>query len=156
MAKFDAGASVEALDYDFSTIKVADEQSAAILKDAKGTVPEPTQDALERFQEQLRETVIGNGLEDIVGLGEDAPPEQVISAMSTLDEGALHRVMQGTNDAIKQLCAGSPSPEQIDALPARVRLAFVGWLTQSLVGPTRPTSVSGPSLATANGAGPAT
>jgi hypothetical protein len=153
--KFDAGKAVEALEWDFSTVPVSDEQAKAILKDAKGIVPEPTQDALERFQEHLRSTVVDNNLEDMVSLGDDAPPEQVIAAMSSLPEGALQKVMQGTNDAIKELCAGSPSAEQIDALPARVRLAFVGWLTQSLVGPTRPTSASEPSLATANGAGPA-
>lgn len=151
---FDAGKAVIALDYDFSTVKVADESAAEILKEAKGTIPEPSQDALEAFQERLRSRIVDGGLEEIAALGDDPSTADVVSAISGLPEGALGEMMNDTLDAVADLCAGSPTREQINVLPARIRLAFIGWLTESLVGPTQPTPATTPSLATANGAGP--
>lgn len=154
MSTFDVGREVDPLNYDLSTTRAADPKAREILKDAKGTVPEPSQDALETFQERMRKAVVEQGVGEIAALGENAPPEKLIEVMGKLPEGAMKAVMDTNLDAVAELCGGAPTKEQITALPARERLRFIGWLTGSLVRPTQPTSDSTPSLVGANGAGP--
>lgn len=154
---FSAGKAATSLDYDFTDGNYADEQTSAILADAKGSVPEPTQDRLDGFTHALRQLATDPDIAELASLGSDPDPQQVVAVLATVPEEKL----QGVNDAMLQavidLCAGSPSEQQIRALPPRIRTAFIGWLSGELVGPTGPTPDSGRSLvATPNGAGPGT
>jgi hypothetical protein len=153
---FDAGKSVQALDFDFTTIQVADDATREILKDAKGTIPEPTQDALDRFTAHVRELATDPEIAALVALGDNPDPAAVVAAIGEMPEEKLLGVTEGMLSVIIDVCSGTPSEEQIRALPPRVRNAFVGWVSGELVGPTGPTPASGRSLVTANGAGPAT
>jgi hypothetical protein len=151
---FDAGKSVTTLDYDLTTANVADEEAREILKDAKGTIPEPSQAALDRFTSHVRDIATDPDLAALVALGEDPDPAAVIDAVGQMPEEKLNQVTEGMLDVIIDVCQGSPTEEQIRALPPRVRNAFVGWVSGELVGPTGPTSGSSrsPAAMSANGA----
>jgi hypothetical protein len=151
---FDAGKSVTALNYDFSTLPIADEETQKILAEAKGTIPEPSQAALDNFQKHVREMATDPEIAALVALADDADPAAVIEAIGAMPAEKLTDVNNRMVDAIIDVCSGSPSAEQVRALPPRVRNAFIGWVSGELVGPTGPTPGSGHSLATAtpNGA----
>lgn len=153
---FDAGRAVTSLDFDFSTVAVADEQSKQVLREARGTIPEPSQEALEGFTDRLREIALDPDMVDVIALGDNPAPEQVVAALGRVSQEKLERVMDETVTAVVQVCNGTPSEDQIRALPPRVRNAFVGWLSEQLVGPTQPTAASRPSPVAANGVGPGT
>lgn len=143
---FDAGSAVEALDYDFT----------AYVADARGTIPEPSQPKLERFADELREIATTGGITEIVKLGEDPSQEQLVAALADLPEDGIKQVMGAMTDAVVELCDGQPSREEIDALPGRVKQAFIGWVVGELMDPTQRNAGSRRSLAAANGARPST
>lgn len=110
MAPFRA-TSVAALDFDFRP-----------LVDTAGTIPEPSHDLRDAFLMRLDNAVDGPGeLEDRLG-------------NVTLDE--LHRLEAEFLGAIVDLGQGTPKLEDLQALPPRHQLAFLGWLTGQLTNPT--------------------
>jgi hypothetical protein len=140
---FDASSAVVALDYDFSEY----------VEDAKGTIPEPTSDGFQRYFARLQEAVTGLGLAD---LGDDPGPEQIGRALAALGDDAFAKISETMLDATAELCQGSPTRDQIEALPYRIRQAFFGWLQGQLADPTQFNAATRRSQAVANGAGPTT
>lgn len=156
MRGFDAGKQI-GLDYNFTTLPIdPDDEAAQILKDVKGTVPEPSQKKLEKFIEALRTIATDQSVSSVLNLGPDASQAEMLEALSALSEEDMERTSGAMTEALIEVCSGSPSKEQIEAMPMRLRGAFLGWLAGELVGPTQPTPASTPSLAGANGAGPVT
>lgn len=167
MGGFDAGQELAALSYDFSTLPGLDllpDEQRALLENAKGVIPEPSQDAVERFERANLQAVTSTGLPidklaSIAALGDDASQEQMAQALGGLEgidvEGLPQKAREAKHmlfEAAVEVCGGSPSPEVFEALPARLREAFVGYLVGELLRPTRPTSASTPSRAAVNGA----
>lgn len=108
MSGFDSGKAVHALDWNFSA-----------HGGPKGTIPEPTQSAVEKFNRTTGDILPG-GLKALL---EMEPEEQETAS-------ALFK------DAIAELAQNQPSREELDALPARVLTAFTGWLYGSIANPS--------------------
>lgn len=115
MAKFTAGTAVEPLEWDFTKYQPAPTEGQAVAPWG-GTIPEPTQAALERFNAAL---VAAAPTGDAARLSE-------VTDMSVLDP---------IKRALADLCGNLPSVAQLDALPFRVLVAFIGWLAGRLTNP---------------------
>lgn len=115
MAGFVATEAVEALDYDFTG-----------YGGTKGTIPEPTTAHLDRFFEAVQ------GLSTRVGVGPDASAEEVAQAVAKISKRDAAEFTNQIKAAIVGLCGGSPSQEDVDVLPYRVLMAFLGWLMEAL------------------------
>lgn len=124
---FNAGRAVSPLDYDFS----------AYVEGAKGTIPEPTQDELEVFLDALGTIAESEQSEE----RSDAETLDTIrQALS--DDGLVKQFWPKVLDALDPICKGTPSRDQIEALPARVRFAFFDWLSSEFVDPTKPSATT--------------
>jgi len=136
---FDAGNAVEPLDFDFS----------AFVEDCKGTIPEPSQGALERFFDATREIGTQAG---VAALEQASSASEVAGALATASEDVLDALTDKLVVAVADLCSGTPSLEQIQQLPFRVRQAFIDWLLGEITDPTKLNPASRDSLAHSNGA----
>lgn len=134
---FDASKSVDSLDYDF-----------APWVEASGTIPEPRQEQVDALFDALREVVTASGAE--IG----ATPDAIISGLAGLPAEVVKTQSDAMLDALEAFCQGTPSREEIEALPVRPMQAFVGWLVGQLEDPGK--GATQPSPVTANGAGPRT
>jgi len=123
MGGFNAGALVEALDFDFNP-----------YVDAKGTITEPTDGQIATFLNDLQATVerIKHRLPD--GVDTDDPAE-VIAAIDGLDASAITDTHQELAGVFAALCSGNPSRELLLRVPMRVRSIFYGWLQQEVMSP---------------------
>jgi hypothetical protein len=128
MPKFDAGAVVEPLDYDFTTVR------GYTRKSAKGTITEPSDEKIAAFIASLRDMMQEAG--SIVGDGGDITnPATFLGQLDSYDPEKLLGVFRGLASAYSTLCSGSPSVEEIIDLPLRVRVRFFAWLQQEVVSP---------------------
>ena len=170
---YDAGQQFAALEYDFTTIhglELMPDEIQAALKDAKGVVPEPSQQALDRFREAAEAAITSTGLD----LGQIAEIAKFAEREEEPSEAEMLRIVGKLPDNVKEfveraraaqrahieaaveVCGGSPSAEVFEALPGRHREGFTAYLTGELLRPTRPTPASRPSPVAANGAAPTT
>lgn len=146
MVAFDAGSAVAPMDWDFSKFGAG-----------TGTVPEPSDVEIERFMKkyQILVTQVVAAAEDRTNLAISSEIEQRIKAIEdgrttylSLEESL--EIMRGVDisgddvapeisDAMLNLVLtitkGSPSKEQLLALPNRIRGAFYGWLVGELTNP---------------------
>ncbi len=129
MPKFDAGAVVEPLDYDFTTVR------GYSRKSAKGTITEPSDEKIAAFLTSLRDTmkeagtIVGNGVGDVTD------PTAFFGQLDSYDPEKLLGVFRGLATAYAALCSGHPSAEEIMDLPLRVRVKFFAWLQEEVVSP---------------------
>jgi hypothetical protein len=133
MPTFDAGASIETLDYDFSKVPGYPRK----LK-SKGTVKEPSDAAIGRFLEGLKNMVKDATVQGIAGLteiSEDAPPEAILDALDGVTGDAFVSMMAMVSRLYADLCGDSPDFEQLQALPLRVRTGFFAWIMDQVVRP---------------------
>jgi hypothetical protein len=131
VTKFSASVDIEPLDYDFKP-----------YVDTKGTVPEPSNEAVTEFY-----AGIGNMLEAALGedrLGDILTPAELIdfklrkpeplmkvqAATSNVDD--MNKASELALDLHAAVCGGSPSRDDLAALPYRVRQAFYGALQRWL------------------------
>lgn len=113
MAGFDAGTAVDPLDFDFTA-----------YGGPKGTIPEPTEKALEGFIKETRKIASEFGSSKD---RESLTPEEMVEEMDRLSS-SMPEATSRLADAAAALCSGVPSAAEILVLPMRVRNAFVGWL----------------------------
>lgn len=117
MAGFDAGTSVEAMDYDFTTTKGGV---------GKGTVPEPSTADMKKFQRDFSD--IQRRAMAIEGDAND------VAEMSAEDFEALQDTMESLGEemdvCIAKLCKDSPSVDDVASLPFRMKTAFAKWLME--------------------------
>ena len=104
--------AVEALHYDFRPL----------VPDAVGTIPEPSFDARDKFLVRLDEATEGEG--------------GIESKLANLQVEDLRRLESEYREAIAELGQGSPTKEQVEQLPPRHLLSFLGWLVGQLSDPT--------------------
>lgn len=143
MAGFDAGNVVEPMDWDFTK-----------FGGGKGTIPEPSDVEMERFLRKYR-TLMGAVRDEALASVEQAEQEakaeaegarrgvtleearQLMAEIDLTDEGSefARRVSEQMLDIVVGITKGSPSREQISALPNRIRGAFFGWLVGQLTDP---------------------
>lgn len=120
MSHFDASTAVEVITFDFTK-----------YGGGAGEIPEPTDEVLDNFFQGLSITM-GNLKESVKDMKDlDATdPESVQAALSAVQEGdTMQKVSADLNVLIAGLTQGSPSEEDIQRLPFRVKQAFLGWLT---------------------------
>jgi hypothetical protein len=131
MPKFDAGAVVEPLDYDFTTVRGYPHRKA------RGTIAEPNDEKIAAFIASLRDMMQAAG--SIVGDGGSADiaidPTAFLGQLDSYDPEKLLGVFRGLATTYADLCSGQPSAEEIMDLPLRVRVRFFAWLQQEVVSP---------------------
>ena len=126
MPSFDAGAVVEALDWDFTKAGVK----------AKGTVPEPSDAAIGKFLDDVKTLYAkaqGSGL--AVETNGDLTPEQMLDALSGITGDAYVEFMASLAEIFAALCSDKPSKDNLLALPMRVRVKFYAWVQEEVVSP---------------------
>src|SRR3954471_2845319 len=131
MAGFDGGTVGDAPDHDFTYFYKKDPHVYAILADAKGTVPEPSDEMVQRLQRRMSEATA-----DMIPDGID-PDDRVamIKAMAAMPEDKFAKSEAGILDALAQLTRGQPTRDQLVILPFRVKRKFIQWLTKQLMDP---------------------
>jgi hypothetical protein len=143
MSGFDASTVVadDDLDFDFSA-----------FGGPQGTIPEPPRELVEAFNNYFRNAAEKAGL-DVAELAElmvpEAPGEppssermRALVKLSLDHPEANQQLDKARIEALVKLCQGTPSKEQITALPYRHQEAFFGWLTSKFA---RPSSTNGTS-----------
>lgn len=121
MSKFDAGAVVEPMTYDFTA-----------FGGKSGTIPEPSSGQVDTFMADVRAMI--EPIKDLFGkdttdLAEDADLAEKVSA---LPDDLVAGMSDQMTEAVAKFCSGSPSKEEIEALPYRVQTAFMAWLMSEL------------------------
>lgn len=129
MPAFDAGSTVEELDWDFTTLNGYPDGTA------KGTIKEPSDKMIGRFLDGLRNLMLGSDLGAAAKIGEDANAEEILSALNDLTGDALVEVMDKSAGLYAALCSGHPTKKQLTDLPLRVRVIFYEWLMSEVVRP---------------------
>lgn len=122
MPKFDADAALPALEWKFTRFQPATPEGAEPERPWQGTIPEPSVGDIQTFQKTVR-SVSPTG--DPTKLGD-------VSAADAAD------VFDTLRQALAELCHGSPTLAQIEALPFRYLIAFVGYVLGELGNPPSP------------------
>lgn len=125
MPKFDANSIGGALEFDFST-----------WNGPKGIVPEPPRSAVNKMlkgtSKAFRELGIGDNAED----EKDMTPQEIADTMEKVeDDETFEKLNEALLEHLAELCAGSPSREQLEALPYRPFMGFFGYLMGNLTNP---------------------
>lgn len=118
MSKFGSDA-VEDLEYDFSK-----------WGGTKGTIPEPSQKAMKKYQGILSRIQID--ISKAMRALQDAREEDVDEDMVAGLEKAVEDADTRLSEALAKLCQDSPSFDDLAVLPFRVKQGFVGWIMKEL------------------------
>jgi hypothetical protein len=125
MPLFDAGAVVEALDYDFRKAGVK----------AYGTIPEPTDMMIGEFLKDLRDLVKqAEGVADMEEV-DQTDPAAMLQALNSLNPDKFVEMLAATSAAYGKLCQERPTADEIQKLPLRVRRHFFDWLQKEVISP---------------------
>lgn len=117
MTKFDASKAVEPLEFDFKP-----------YHEAKGTVPEPTDDQVAQFYgdlgQQFRKAL---GEERTEGLDMTDPMDvgKLFQSLDGDDHKAMYDVLLELHSAV---CSNEPGREAVEKLPFRLRRAWYGMV----------------------------
>ena len=114
---------IEPLDWDFTKFKAG-----------QGVIPEPDDEAIDTLFDDLTATT-RNLMRQAASLPEDATPEEVMLALSSMPETAgigYKDMVSGMTKAFAKVTQGHPSEAQMNKLPMRERLAFFSWLAGEL------------------------
>jgi hypothetical protein len=118
---FDAG-SFGVLRYDFKA-----------YGGVMGRIPDPSDEMIEQFMTRLREIAREFGDEELEQVDLDNASAEEINALLAEDSNLqIAEAQRAMCDAVGELCQGSPSADQLLALPLRVRQGFMQWLQRKL------------------------
>lgn len=125
---FDAGTIVEPLNWTF--VKVTKDEAD------QGTIAEPSDKAIKKLFRELAKL----NTELVTNLGLDpkvATVPQVLQALGDIPDDATEELSLDTHlrkltELFAELCSGSPSVEQLEKLPLRIRIPFFNWLREEL------------------------
>jgi hypothetical protein len=120
--------SEDDLDFDFSKY----------VEGVKGRIPEPSAEALDKFYRRGFEIAkdAGINIDEVAEPGERGRAA-LVKALANAPEGATEKMRHAEIEATAELCQGTPSVEQIEALPYRIQQAFTAWLMAKFADPTR-------------------
>lgn len=142
MSGFKAAEAVDPLDYDFSAVKGDDGKPLS-----KGTIAEPSREALDAFWEGRRHILEEAGIDlgEIESVNPLEPEGRVAltRAFASIPEERRKAMAPAQIENVARLCEGTPSKDEIEALPGRIQDAFIGWLMGMLSNPTRQNGSSG-------------
>jgi hypothetical protein len=110
---FNAEKVVDPLDYDLTAVG-----------GPKGRVPEPSDKVVFALQEDLRSGLTAQGIDisDLTDMG------RIAKQITALEPEQQTQYLESQLAAVARFCGGSPTLEQLQELPYRIRNAFVGWL----------------------------
>lgn len=108
--------TVETLDYDFRGIP---KDGGKGYCSGKGIVPEPSTADLEEYQAAMQELQGERTLEELANAKTKEQAEQ------------LHKTLEAT----AAFCKGTPSVEELEELPPRLKIAFIRWLGGEISNP---------------------
>lgn len=125
MPKFDASTIGGDLEYDFSK-----------WNGPTGVVPEPPRSAVTTLMKQISRAFKDSGLRDEDADDDTLTPDEVEKTMNKVeDEEVFEKLTAELLDALAKVCAGSPTREQLEALPYRPFMGFFGYLVGNLTNP---------------------
>ena len=113
---FDASVQVVPLDYDFTMF----------VPGAQGTIPEPTEQQVHKFERAIQK--LSNQYKDM-------STEDMAKYLENVTEEEYNKNREASLDAAEIVCGKTPSREEIDALPMRIKQKFYGWLVRELLRP---------------------
>ena len=128
---FDAAEAVPELEWSFHTLYLRKPEAYPGLKDAHGVTDEPSDDDIERFQKAMA-TAMGKAVPDGVDPTDRAA---VARASQDMPDGQFKEIQDSILDAVAELTKGSPSREQLAALPFRHKRRYIESLQRDLVDP---------------------
>lgn len=123
MAGFQAEGVVEALDWDFNP-----------YVQASGRIPEPTDTQIGDFLAGIK-AVVKEVESDIPSDIDLTDPTALLTAMNDLDPAKMIEQMGKMCAVYSAACSGTPTVEQIQALPMRVRTIFFNWFQGEVMSP---------------------
>lgn len=127
MAKFNAVTAVESLEYDFEPYQPG----------VTGVIPEPSSEQIETYFEKARTVAkevmaLKSKMEKVQGQGgtdvEEMSEQEIAEIVTDLESIDVHEIQRQMVDLISDLCSQTPTSEQINALPFRVRQEFMKWV----------------------------
>jgi hypothetical protein len=124
MPKFDSSSIGGELDFDFTK-----------WGGKAGTVPEPSRPAVNKLMKKIQSDFKKLGM---VGEEDDesTTPGEIADRMNKIDDEELFETMANNiTDAVAELCGGTPSLKELQALPYRPFMGFFGFLVGNLMNP---------------------
>lgn len=119
------------LEYNFHKLYVKYPKQFPELKDAVGVTPDPSDDDIEKFQKAM-----AAAMEKMLPAGTDpSDREAMAKAQQNMPDGQFKEVQGAILDAVADLTKGSPSREQLGALPFRHKRRYIESLQKDLVDP---------------------
>lgn len=124
MPKFDVNSIGGALEYDFST-----------WGGPIGTVPEPPRAKVNAMMKGVSKVFKELGVVD-ANSKDDLTPQEVAQTMDQVeDDETFEKLNDALLDHLAEICDGSPTLEQLKALPYRPFMGFFGYLLGNLTNP---------------------
>ena len=128
---------VSKLDFDFTSFPRNDGEPGKCT--GKGVMPEPTEDLIKAFFEQVQEL---RGLGDLLKIDKDelaSLSEEDRTAFLELRKQEIEEkfsaALPKTREAITTLGQGTPTVAELEQLPPRVMRAFSTWVLEELTDP---------------------
>jgi hypothetical protein len=117
---FKAQDAVKPLDFDFRP-----------FVEAHGVIPEPTTERVEQFFKDLR--TMAAEVRSLMGVAEQVQEGEIsdqdaADVVASMDDSTIQNMQDHLIDAVAGLCGGTPTREQIAALPYRVLATFNAWI----------------------------
>jgi hypothetical protein len=140
----------------------ASEAVAALVWDLRpfaelhGVAPEPSQAALDAYEDAMMATFSDSDLDLPVNSSEQDIEQALEASILARFEGQslvearpalreLHAdIRKRRMEAASAVCGGSPTVKELEALPARPRELFLGWVASWAVDPTQSQDVTSP------------
>ena len=121
MTSFDAGTIVEELDYNFEK-----------FGGRKGTIPEPDEATIITMYAEMDQLVKEIAAEH-VELPPDTTAEDLVQALNlvTMSE-SYEPMLRGMTRIHAKACSHSPSEEELEQLPPRIRALFFQWFQKMM------------------------
>jgi hypothetical protein len=132
---FDAAKVAEPLDFDFSAFEDKDGKPLP-----KGTIPEPSKDAVQSYFKNARKEAQDAGIDatDVIDTTTEEGKVALAKVFADAERehpGAMEKLDKAQLEGVAKLCGGTPTKEEIAALPYRQQRAFFGWLMGELSNP---------------------
>lgn len=113
----------------------------------QGIIPDPSDEQIEAFMRGMRDSAKEFGQDDSIDV-DSLSAEELQDLMEDDANLRLQEAQDRVCELLGELCGGSPSKEQLLALPLRVRTGFMRWIQEKLMDPESSAAASTPSRAT--------
>lgn len=126
---FKAASAVEELDFDFRPYVEID-----------GVVPEPSTSKIQQFQKDIK-SIFGEAIlaqAEAANSGGNVNVEQVREFLAADDTTESDEKYAQLLTAVAKVCSNKPTKAQLEKLPYRHQGVFIGWITGTFLGDSKP------------------